>query len=412
MKKRLIFLISMMLVVLLVASLGYAQQKALKSNDPIKIGYINPFTGPATLNTMTDLPGLQLAVEEINADGGVLGRPLKIITRDTKLNPETALREVRDLVGNEKVFWVQGATSSAVARAVSDYMMQQKKIYVIEIAKSEKLTAEWGNRYTFRATNNAEMEAVGLAKASRKILGPLKKIYNLSPDYEGGRSAWRTFFDNYKKDVPDAVVVGDVWAKLGTQDFTSYLTAIMNSDAELIFTSFYQTDALTMIKQSIAIGLNGKIPMVGFWHGMLDTVMKFNPEFYPKKTVGGGTYAFWALNTPESKNFVEKIKSKYNTYPGYAASGYAFVKAMANAIEKAGALDTEKVINLLEGATIDSPVGPVEIRACDHQVMWPSYAGLIGEVPGWDFYATKDLIQVGKEGYPTCGEIAKARGGK
>jgi len=249
-----------------------------------------------------------------------------------------------------------------------------------------------------------------MAKGARKIFGPLKKVYNLSPDYEGGRSAWRTFFDHYKKEVPDAQVVGDVWAKLGTQDCTSHLTAIMNSDAELIFTAFYQTDALTMLKQSIAIGLNGKIPMAGFWHGMLDTVVKFTPEFYPKKTVGGGTYAFWALNNPESKDFVQKIKSKYNTYPGYAASGYAFTKAMAKAIEKAGALDTEKVIKLLEGSTIESPVGPVEIRACDHQVMWPSYVGLIGPVPGWEFYATQNVISVGREAFQTCEEIAKLRG--
>lgn len=410
MKKRIVFFVSQIVVLFMLASLAGAQQKTMKMDNPIKIGYINPLTGPATLNTMADLPGLQLAVEEINAAGGVLGRPLKIITRDTKLNPEVTLREVRDLVDNEKVFWVQGATSSAVARAVSDYMKNQKKIFVIEIAKSEKLTAEWGNRYTFRATNNAYMEAVGLAKVCRDIFGPLKKVYNISPDYEGGHSAWRDFFNAYKKLVPDAKVVGEVWPKLGNQDFTAYLTAIMNSDAELIFTSFYQTDALTMLKQSIAIGLNGKIPMAGFWHGMVDTVVKFNHDFYPKKTVGGGTFAFWALNNPESKSFVNKVKSKYNTYPGYAASGYAFVKAMAKAIEKVGALDTEKIINLLEGSTIDSPVGPVEIRACDHQVMWPSFDGLIGEIPGYDFYATQQVVKVGKEAYQTCAEIAKLRG--
>jgi branched-chain amino acid transport system substrate-binding protein len=113
------------LVFLLVSMVG-AQQKPLDWDNPIKIGYINPFTGPATLNTSTDLPGVYLAIEEINAAGGVLGRPLKVITRDDKLNPEHGLREVKDLVVNEKVFWIQGTTSSAVARAVSDYMKNQK----------------------------------------------------------------------------------------------------------------------------------------------------------------------------------------------------------------------------------------------------------------------------------------------
>jgi len=75
-----------------------------------------------------------------------------------------------------------------------------------------------------------------------------------------------------------------------------------------------------------------------------------------------------------------------------------------------GALDTEKVINALEGVMMDSPVGPIEIRACDHQALWPSYVGLIGEVPGWDFYAPKKpLVVISREAYPTCEEIAKLR---
>lgn len=399
-----------LMLVFVLAPIAGAQQKGLDWDNPIKIGYINPFTGPATLNTATDVPGLHLAIEEINAAGGVLGRPLRLITRDSKLSPEHSLREVKDLVINEKVFWVQGITSSGVARAVSEYMRTQKKLFVIEIAKSEKLTAEWGHRYVFRATNNAYMEAVAMATACRETFGPLKKVYNFSPDYEGGHAAWRTFFESYKKLVPDAKLVGEGWAKLGTGDYTAHLTAILNSDAELMFTSFYQTDALTMLKQSTALGLNGRIAMAGFWHGMLEVVQKYNADFYPKKTVGGGTYAFWAIDTPESKSFVEKIKGRFGVYPGYAASGYAFVKAIAKAIEKAGALDTEKVINNLEGYVMDSPVGPVEIRACDHQAMWPTFAGIIGELPGWEFYGTKNIVKMGKEAYPTCEEIAKARG--
>jgi branched-chain amino acid transport system substrate-binding protein len=254
------------------------------------------------------------------------------------------------------------------------------------------------------------MEAVALAKASHQVFGSLKKIYNISPDYEGGHAAWRTFMDSYKKYVPDAKVVGEVWPKLGTQDYTSFLTAANNSGADLIFTSFYQTDALTMLKQSMALGLNGKIPMVGFWHGMLEVVQKYTKDFYPQKTIGGGTFAFWAIDTPECKSFVEKIKARSGVYPGYASSGYAFVKAIAKAIEKAGALDTEKVINFLEGHMMESPVGPVEIRACDHQTMWPTYTGIIGDLPGWEFYGPKNLIIMGKEAYQTCEEIAKARG--
>jgi branched-chain amino acid transport system substrate-binding protein len=120
-------------------------------------------------------------------------------------------------------------------------------------------------------------------------------------------------------------------------------------------------------------------------------------------------HAFWATDTAESKKFVENIKSKFGVYPEYAVNSYAFTKAMAKAINKVGSLDTEKVIDALEGAMIESPVGPVEIRACDHQSMWPSYVGLIGQVPGWDFYASQKPIVIGREAYQTCEEIAKRR---
>jgi len=387
-----------------------AQPKGLDWDNPIKIGYLNPFTGPATLTTSLDLPGVRLAIEEVNAAGGILGRPLVVIPRDDKLSPEHALREAKDLIINEKVFCIFGVTSSGVARALSSYMKEQKKIFVITVAKSEKLTGEWGHRYVFRSTNNVEMENIAIAKAAKEIFGPLKKIYNLSPDYEGGRAGWRTFFDSYKKLVPDAKLIGETWAKLGTPDYTAFLTAVMNSDAELMFTSFYQTDALTMTKQSIALGLDGKIPIVGLWWGMYAMCQKFNKDFYPKKTIGGSQYSFWAIDAPESKRFVDHINSKYGVFPEYAVSSYSFVKTLTKAINKVGALETEKVINALEGVIMESPIGPVEIRACDHQAMWPTYAGIIGEVPGFNFYAPQKPVVMGREVYPTCEEIAKVRG--
>ncbi len=394
----------------LAVPIAQAQQKGLDASNPIKIGYLNAFgaTSAAVLTTQ-HLPGLNEAAEEINAAGGVLGRPFKVVTRDDKMSPEHALREAKDLVVNEKVFWIQGVTSSGVARVLSEYVKIQKRIFVTDIAKSEKLTADWGHPYFFRSTGNAAAEAKALAIASKQIFGPLKKIYNLSPDYEGGHAAWRMFFESYQKLVPDVKVVGDVWGKLGTQEFTSYLTAILNSDADLIYTCFYGGDSLTMLKQSIALGLNGKIPMVGHWHGTVEVTPSFNADFYPKKTIGCGQYPFWGLDIPENKKFVERIKSKYGVYPGYAVNGYSFVHAMAKAIKKVGSLDTEKVIAALEGTAMETPIGPVELRACDHQAMWPTFVGLIGELPGWEFYGTKDHVKVGVEAFPTCEEIAKSR---
>lgn len=310
MKKKLANTGLSIMLVFFLASRVESQVKKLDWDQPIQIGYFNPFNQP-----FTDLPGTLLAIEEINAAGGVLGRPLKVVNRDSKMSPEHALREVKDMVLKEKVFWVQGATSSGEALAVSEFCRTQKKIYCIEKAKSDKLLGERGHRYVFSHTANAYMEAVGIARASKQIFGPLKKIYNLSPDYEGGHSAWRNFYDAYKKLVPDVRVVGEAWPKLGTQEFTPYLTAIMNSDADLIYTSFFQTDAITMIKQSIGIGLNGKIAMVGLWLGTPDVVPKYNANFYPKKTIGGGNFAFGQSISQRFRNLLRRLSQSGMSIP-------------------------------------------------------------------------------------------------
>jgi branched-chain amino acid transport system substrate-binding protein len=352
------------------------------------------------------LPGAELAVEEINKAGGVLGRPLQLIHRDSALSPEKGLREAKDLVMKEKVFWVMGAVSSSVSRAVSEFCRGNKVIYCMDQAKSPKLTAEWGHRYAFHATNNVYVEVIGVSKAAVEIFGPLKKVYNLSPDYEGGHAAWRNFKTMYKKLVPDFEEVGSAWPKLGTQEFSPYLTAIKNSGAELVFSAFYQTDALTLIKQSIGLGLNGNVAMASVWWAE-NMVPKFSKDFYPKKTISSGVYPFWDIDKPESMEFVRKIKAKANVYPTYAICAYSWVKLMAEAIEKAGRLDTEKVVDYLEGAVMNTPIGPVEIRQCDHQAMWPTYIGEFGKLDDWHFYGTKNNVVYGSEIYRTCEEVKK-----
>jgi branched-chain amino acid transport system substrate-binding protein len=119
MKKKVASIGLIFILFLVLAPLANAQQKGLDWNNPVKMGYLNPFTGPATLTTSLDLPGIRLAIEEVNAAGGVLGRPLAVIPRDDKLNPECALRETKDLVTNEKVFWLHGITQRCGTGGIS-----------------------------------------------------------------------------------------------------------------------------------------------------------------------------------------------------------------------------------------------------------------------------------------------------
>jgi len=383
---------------------GESQAAKLDENNPIKLGYLMPGTA-----RVQDMRGMVLAVDEINAAGGVLGRPIKVIDRDTKFNPEIAAREAKDLIFREKVFWLQGTISSSEARAVSEVARQNKTIHMITSATSDKLMNEWGHRYAFRIQSNSYSQAIGCARGAFKTFGPKKKLYNISPDYEGGHAAWENFLLEYQKIVPDAKVVGSVFPKLGTQEYTPYLTAIMNSGADLIFSSFYLQDAQTMFKQSSAIGLNGKIPITGLWLSTNDLAQNFSADFYPKKCVGGTAYAFWEIDYPKNKIFYEKFKERFGVYPYLDFASYGITHEIARIIGKVG-LDTEKVIDALEGSQVETPAGFVEMRKCDHQAMLPFYFGEVGPLPhGLGFYAATNCVKAGAETYHSCEEVLEKR---
>jgi branched-chain amino acid transport system substrate-binding protein len=381
--------------------------------DPIKFGFLQTLSGGvAQQYGIDDLDGVKIAIEEINAKGGILGRPLEAIVRDDKLAPEPAVRGAKDLILNEKVNWIQGGVSSAVALAVSSLCRKEKVPYIITGAMSSKITTEEGHRYVFRMTTNTDLYAVTMANAVVRFWPGLKKVFTISPDYEYGHITARDFMAAYKKLVPDATLVGQLWPKLGHIDFTAHVTTILNSGCDLVYASIFAGDALSFIKAATPFGYFDKMKTVGQDWGIHETLRTMTKEMYCKGVIAATPYPFYMLDIPLSKTFVSTFTKKTGRYPGfYAASGYSIVYAMKKAIEKAGSVNIEKAIDALAGSTIDTAVGPVLIRACDHQAMWPYYAGIVDatdEYP-WPRLTKIFSIDPASKGYTRCEEVLSRR---
>jgi branched-chain amino acid transport system substrate-binding protein len=341
-----------------------------------------------------------------------LGRKLKLITRDDKLNPEIGLREAKDLVLTEEVDFLVGTISSAVALAVSNYAQRAKKIFVVNIAQSSKITEEKWNPYVFRIDTNAvPYWGYAPAIAAAKSWKP-KKIISLGFDYECGKNSLAAFKEKYLKLVPDAKIIDELWAPLGTTDFTAHISKIANSGADAVFLScIYGGGEIAFTKQAYAFGLYDKMKMIQACAGDVETwskVKKGDP--YPKGALATCRYPFWAIDNPKSKAFVQQHKEMVGFYPSYGSmNAYVTIYALKKAIEDTKSVDTQKLIKALEGMKLETFIGPVVLRKVDHQAMMPNWYGIIAFTPDLPFPHITDVHKIGEEGYHTAEQIMKLR---
>lgn len=372
--KKIFSVCGMVILVLLVSPLSSI------AAETIKVGLIQSLSGGVgQLCGSPDLIATKIAIEEINQTGGILGRRLEVIPRDDKLSAEAAVRQAKDLILNEKVHWIQGVTSGGVALAVSAYCREQKVLFFASAAATSTLTEEKGHRYLFHTNTTGTCYTRSVANGVFKFWPGLKKIFIMNPDYEFGHKAAKEFMEDYVKLVPEAKVIGELWPKLGTTDFTPYVAKIMQSGCDLLYSEVWGGDLVSFTRVAWGYGFFDKMKMAGAVTGALEYLKPMSTtEEYPKGALGVAFYPFWLIDNPLSNAFAPKFKKESGDEPGScAAFAYSTVYAMKHGIEKAGSLETEKIIKALEGLEYDSVVGRLKIRPCDHQTAWPTWVGLI-----------------------------------
>jgi branched-chain amino acid transport system substrate-binding protein len=381
---------------------GYAQ-------GPIKVGIVDTYSGPPTTFTYDVRDAFKLAVDEINAKGGVVGRKIEFTTRDDKFKVDLAISAAKELIMNEKVDILVGTINSAGALAVSEFCKTEKIPFLVTFSKSEKITGEKGHRYVFSITENTTMigkaAAVGLAKR------PFMKYWIAGDDYEYGHALADGVWNNLKKIKPKVELAGQSWWKVGEPDLTPYLTAISAAKPDCVIFATGAASMVNAMKVAKATGFAEKISMFIHTATELSTLAPLGPEA-SEKVIGTSNYHFYYPDTPKNMAFVKAFRDAYGRYPKVGALyGYLAAQFIAKSLEKAGKMDREKFIDALEKMTVDSPVGEITMRTYDHQAMLPMFMGVTKKVPKYSFLIASDIVTIpAKDVMPSVEEIKKARG--
>lgn len=396
-------------VFVLPAALLILYPAAVKAAPPIKVGIIDTYTGPATTYTYDVRDAFKLAVDELNAKGGILGRKIEFTTRDDKFKVDIALSMAKELVMNEKVDILMGTINSAATLAISEFCKTEKIPFMVTFSKSDKITGEKGHRYVFSVTENTAM--IGKAAAVGLAQRPFLKYWIAGDDYEYGHALADGVWGHLKKIKPKVQLIGQSWWKVGEPDLTPYLTAISAAKPDAVVFATGAASMVNAMKVAKATGFADRIPMFLHTATELSTLAPLGLEA-PEGVMGTSNYHFYFPDSPKNRAFAKSFREAYGREPKVGALyGYLAAQFIAKALEKAGKMDKEKFINALENLKVDSPVGEVEMRAYDHQAMLPMFMGVTKKVPQYPFLIASDIVTIpAKEVMPTVEEIKKARG--
>ena len=338
---------------------------------PIRIGEINSYTAqPAFLKPYRQ--AWELAIEQINAAGGVLGRKLETIFRDDGGKPEDAVRHAGDLVNAEKVDLIAGGFLSNVGLAIADFAAQNKRLYVASEPLSDAVVWAKGNRYTFRLRPSTYMQAAMLVEEAAKL--PAKRWALVAPNYEYGQSSVKWFKELLKKARPDVEFVAEQFPALGRIDAGATVQALEASKPEAIFNVTFAGDLTNFVRQGNTRGLFEGRTVVSMLTGEPEYLDPLGAEAPVGWIVTG--YPQAEITTPEHVKFRDAYMKKFNDYPRLGSVvGYDTVNSIAAGIAKAGTTENEKLVDALKGLRFPSAFGSAEYRAIDHQSTLGAYVG-------------------------------------
>ena len=339
--------------------------------DTIKIGDINSYKRlPA--HTIPYKQGVELALEEINKAGGVLGKQLELVSRDDQGKPGEAVKIADEMFTRDGVALISGSLFSHIGLALTSYAGQKKKLYIAAEPLADALVWAKGNRYTFRLRPSTYMQAAMLAEEAAK--NPAKRWATIAPNYAYGKDAVAAFKKVLKEKRPDVEFVTEQWPGLFKIDAGAEVQALQAAKPEGIYNVTFGGDLAKFVREGKLRGLFKDRLTVGLLTGepeYLDPLKDEAPEGW---LVTG--YPWYAVKTDAHTKFLDAYQARWKDYPRIGSLvGYNTMLTIAAVIKKAGSTDTEKLVDAMKGLKFDSPVGEITYRAIDHQSTMGAYVG-------------------------------------
>ncbi|HJX21515.1 MAG TPA: ABC transporter substrate-binding protein, partial [Steroidobacteraceae bacterium] len=323
--------------------------------------------------------GWELALEEINRSGGVLGRQLEVVSRDDGGTPGDAVRVAEELISREQAAVLMGTFASNVGLAVANLAQQRKVVFLAAEPLTDKLVWENGNRYTFRLRPSTYMQVAMLVPEAARL--KKKRWAIVYPNYEYGQSAAASFRKLLTRAQPGVEFVAEQAPPLGKIDAGALVQALLEAKPDAVFSALFAVDLQKFVREGNTRGLFKSTAVVNLLAGepeYLDPLKDETPEGW---WVTG--YPWGEINTPEHRKFRDAYQKRWKDYPRVGSVvGYSALYAVANGIRRAGSLDADKLIAALEGLQMETPFGEILWRPIDHQSTMGAYVGQLAKKGG------------------------------
>ncbi len=350
----------------------------------VKFGFNVPQTGAYADEGADELRAYKLAVKHLNEGGGmletmkpsslkgsgILGKKVDFVVGDTQTNPDAARTSARRMIERDRVIMFGGGSSSAVAIAQQYLAQDMGVIFMCGLTHSNDTTGKDRRRYGFRHFFNAYMSGKALGPVLAKAYGKDRRAFHLTADYTWGHTQYQSIKEFTEKQ--GWTTVNNIMTPLGTTDYSQFLTAVLNSDADVLILNHYGKDMVNSLTQAVRFGMrdmqkNGKEMQIVV--PLYSRLMAQGAGADNIDGVYGTTNWNWTLDDPGSQAFVKSFEKEYNFPPSQAAQTcYVQTLLYANACEKAGTFYPPEVIKALEDSRYTG-IGPGEafMRKEDHQ---------------------------------------------
>jgi branched-chain amino acid transport system substrate-binding protein len=361
------------------------------ADEPIKIGLDNPLTGTFAALGKNELIGCQLAVDQINAKGGILGRKVELLVEDsTSGDAATAVQKATKLIERDKVDFLIGNINSALAQAIANYTFEKKVFHIVPGGHIDSVTGTQCHWNVFRVCNTTRMETNSVSKL---LLTYGKKWYFITTDYAFGHGLQAGFEASLKE--AGGTELGNDFTPLGTTDFSANLIKAQSTNPDAIVLLLAGDDMINCLKQAVQFGLDKKTHIAGAQQE-LEVLLGLPPE----ALIGDWCFEwYWKQpGVPHVEQFVADIRKRTNNKVPTARTwfGYAAIWSCSLAAEKAKSLEAIKLAKAMQGLVLPPEVALMPnnpfYREGDNQLMPTLYVGSSQKAPaGGD---PEDLFKV------------------
>jgi branched-chain amino acid transport system substrate-binding protein len=385
---------------------------SLPAAKPHHLGVALGLTGTGAPYSKDGLDAIKLAVNEINAQGGILGKhPIRLFIRDTQTNPEIAVSAAQDLIEKDRVRCIIGTYSSACAMAIKPICLKSKVLHITTISNSEDITKIQFSPYTYSVVPNTYMQAKAVALGVAKLVKERGWVTycTIASDYPWGRSAQRLTVKFLKQLVPHLKLIRAYWPPLGETKFTGFVMGIYAYRPDCLIGCIAGTDNTAWMSEARNHELFQHIPYPGSLISVTELIQQ--AKTLERGMIGLARAPFFAhMDIPMMAHFVKNFRAKYSRYPSdWAVMSYDGVHILKQGFEMAGDIETTGRA-ALRGRTVDTCRGKLFFREIDNQLSCSSYMGVVTDDPDYPFPIYGNLIEIkGPDSWRPKDEILKAR---